>query len=160
MKIDDAIKVLKDNGHKYTDKRKDLITLLHDSSKYLNAKQIQTFLNDKYPGISFDTIYRNLHLFESLKLIETTELDGEKNSDLHVQIITIIILFVNHVGIHGSLNIVQLILSRMNYLKYKLKAIKLNYMDCAKSANKKMPRHLFYLSLKCFCIMLFVSIHE
>lgn len=78
MKINDAIQILKDNGHKYTDKRRDMITLLYDNSKYLNAKQMQQALNDKYPGISFDTIYRNLHLFESLDIIETTELEGEK----------------------------------------------------------------------------------
>ncbi|MCE4956129.1 Fur family transcriptional regulator [Macrococcoides caseolyticum] len=78
MNIDDAIKILKDNGHKYTDKRRDMIKMLHDSSKYLNAKQMQIELNDKYPGISFDTIYRNLNLFKALNIIEVTELDGEK----------------------------------------------------------------------------------
>ncbi|WP_414042914.1 Fur family transcriptional regulator [Macrococcus animalis] len=78
MNIDDAIKVLKDNGHKYTDKRRDMIKMLYDSTKYLNAKQMQEVLNDKYPGISFDTIYRNLNLFNDLDIIEVTELDGEK----------------------------------------------------------------------------------
>lgn len=78
MNINEAIKVLKDNGHKYTDKRRDIITMLHDSSKYLNAKHIQESLNEKYPGISFDTIYRNLNLFQELEIIEVTELDGEK----------------------------------------------------------------------------------
>lgn len=78
MNINEAIKVLKDNGHKYTDKRRDIITMLHDSSKYLNAKYIQESLNEKYPGISFDTIYRNLNLFQELEIIEVTELDGEK----------------------------------------------------------------------------------
>ncbi|MCU7556856.1 Fur family transcriptional regulator [Macrococcus capreoli] len=78
MNIDEAIKVLKDNGHKYTDKRRDMIKMLHDSKKYLNAKQMQEQLNDQYPGISFDTIYRNLNLFNALDIIEVTELDGEK----------------------------------------------------------------------------------
>ncbi|WP_414046273.1 Fur family transcriptional regulator [Macrococcus equi] len=78
MSIDDAIKIIKNNGHKYTDKRRDMIKMLHDSKKYLNAKQMQEALNDKYPGISFDTIYRNLNLFQSLDIIEVTELDGEK----------------------------------------------------------------------------------
>lgn len=78
MNTDDAIKVLKDNGHKYTDKRRDMISMLYDTSKYLNAKQMQEELNEKYPGISFDTIYRNLNLFDELNIIEVTELDGEK----------------------------------------------------------------------------------
>ena len=77
MKTDNAIKILKNKGHKYTDKRRDMIQLFVNEDKYINAKHVQAELEHNYPGISFDTIYRNLHLFKELGIIESTELDGE-----------------------------------------------------------------------------------
>ncbi|ALN76523.1 MULTISPECIES: Fur family transcriptional regulator [Staphylococcus] len=77
MKTQEAIRMLKDNGHKYTDKRKDIINIFIEENKYINAKYVQQLMNENYPGISFDTIYRNLHLFKTLGIIESTELDGE-----------------------------------------------------------------------------------
>ena len=77
MNKNDAIKVLKENGLKYTDKRKDMLDIFVKEDKYLNAKHIQQQMDKDYPGISFDTVYRNLHLFKDLGIIESTELDGE-----------------------------------------------------------------------------------
>ena len=64
MNTNDAIKVLKENGLKYTDKRKDMLDIFVKEDKYLNAKHIQQQMDKDYPGISFDTVYRNLHLFK------------------------------------------------------------------------------------------------
>jgi len=77
MNTNDAIKILKDNGLKYTDKRKHMLDIFVEKDKYINAKHIQQQLDQHYPGISFDTVYRNLHLFKDLGIIESTELDGE-----------------------------------------------------------------------------------
>lgn len=41
MKTVEAIKILKDNGHKYTDKRKDMIDIFISEDKYINAKSVQ-----------------------------------------------------------------------------------------------------------------------
>ena len=70
MNTNDAIKVLKENGLKYTDKRKDMLDIFVKEDKYLNAKHIQQQMDKDYPGISFDTVYRNLHLFKDLGTIE------------------------------------------------------------------------------------------
>ncbi|MCY1038428.1 Fur family transcriptional regulator [Staphylococcus nepalensis] len=77
MKTDEAINILKTEGHKYTNKRRDMINIFVNEDKYINAKHIQQKLDESYPGISFDTIYRNLHLFKDLGIVEGTELDGE-----------------------------------------------------------------------------------
>ena len=43
-----------------------MINIFVNEDKYINAKYIQQQLDNDYPGISFDTIYRNLHLFKIL----------------------------------------------------------------------------------------------
>ena len=62
MNTNDAIKILKDNGLKYTKKREDMINIFVKEDKYINAKHIQQQLDKDYPGISFDTIYHYIYL--------------------------------------------------------------------------------------------------
>ncbi|TLS36288.1 Fur family transcriptional regulator [Pseudalkalibacillus caeni] len=78
MDVVSALKKLKDNGYKHTDKREDMLTLFSEEKRYLSAKEVLENLQDEYPGLSFDTIYRNLSLFEELEILEVTELNGEK----------------------------------------------------------------------------------
>ena len=54
-----------------------MLNIFVKEDKYINAKYIQQVMDKDYPGISFDTIYRNLHLFKDLAIIESIELDGE-----------------------------------------------------------------------------------
>lgn len=77
MIVEEAIQVLKDEGHKYTNKRRDMISLFVNEDKYISAKYIQESLKNEYAGLSFDTIYRNLYLFKDLNIVESTEIDGE-----------------------------------------------------------------------------------
>jgi Fur family transcriptional regulator, zinc uptake regulator len=78
LTIDEAMDLLKENGYKYTQKRKDLLTVFAREKRYLSAKDVQEALKNKYPGLSFDTIYRNLTTFVDLNLLEETEWEGEK----------------------------------------------------------------------------------
>ncbi|MCC3683585.1 transcriptional repressor, partial [Staphylococcus epidermidis] len=49
MKSNDAIKVLKENGLKYTDKRKDMLDIFVKEDKNLNAKHFQKQMDKAYP---------------------------------------------------------------------------------------------------------------
>jgi Fur family transcriptional regulator, zinc uptake regulator len=79
VNVTEAIQYLKAKGFKQTGKREDMLQLFADSDKYLTAKDVLDELKDGYPGLSFDTIYRNLSLFVNMGILEMTELSGEKH---------------------------------------------------------------------------------
>lgn len=56
-----------------------MITYLIRRNRYISAREVYEFMNQEYQGVSYDTIYRNLHDFENLDLLETTDLNGEKS---------------------------------------------------------------------------------
>ncbi|HLR03660.1 MAG TPA: Fur family transcriptional regulator [Virgibacillus sp.] len=79
MNINEAMQRLKDNRHKITNQRKAILTYFsREDDGYRNAKALLAYLNTIDDGISVDTVYRNLYLYDELGILETTELDGEK----------------------------------------------------------------------------------
>ncbi|MCT1904404.1 Fur family transcriptional regulator [Oceanobacillus sp. FSL W8-0428] len=79
MNLQDAINVLKEKGYKTTGKRKDILEFFASEDGYRPAKDLIVHLENKYGTISFDTIYRNLHLYHDLGILEKTDLEGEKH---------------------------------------------------------------------------------
>ncbi|GGN61774.1 MULTISPECIES: Fur family transcriptional regulator [Oceanobacillus] len=79
MNLQNAMEVLRKNGYKSTGRRKDILTFFEKADGYRTAKELHQFMEDKYEGISFDTVYRNLHLYDEMKILESTELNGEKH---------------------------------------------------------------------------------
>lgn len=82
-KLELAMQQLKESGYKYTKKREEMMQFLIRQDRYLSAKEVYEFMNRKYPGISYDTIYRNLNDFSEIDLLEETELNGEKKFRFH-----------------------------------------------------------------------------
>ncbi|WP_026907038.1 Fur family transcriptional regulator [Paucisalibacillus globulus] len=79
MNTSEAIELLKKKGYKTTGKRKDILTYFEEADGYRTAKDLIQHLEETHKGISFDTIYRNLHLYNEVGILETTELNGEKH---------------------------------------------------------------------------------
>jgi len=83
-----AISLLQEHGYKMTNRRKDILTFFAKEDKYQTAKDLYEYMESIYPGISFDTVYRNLHLYHDLGILEATNLNAEKHfrmncSDYH-----------------------------------------------------------------------------
>lgn len=79
MKKEEALTKLKEAGYKHTGKRTDIIDFFSQVNGYRTAKDLLQHMSPYYKNISFDTIYRNLHLFDELDILESTELNGEKH---------------------------------------------------------------------------------
>ncbi len=79
MKLQESLEKLKSQGYKTTAKRKDILAYFDGADGYRTAKDLLQHMEPTYKGISFDTLYRNLHLFDEVGILETTELNGEKH---------------------------------------------------------------------------------
>jgi Fur family transcriptional regulator, zinc uptake regulator len=83
MTIDEAWRILGENQLKRTKNREVLLDLFLENDRYLTAGMIKDFMESENPGISFDTIYRNLSTFTELGILEETELSGERHFRMH-----------------------------------------------------------------------------
>lgn len=83
MDLERALDTLKSQGYKFTGKRERMVQIFNRENRYLTAKQILEEMQGEYPGLSVDTVYRNLSLFERLGIVEGTEWEGERRYRFH-----------------------------------------------------------------------------
>lgn len=76
--LKDALEILEESKLKITERRVQMIEIMYQKNRYLSAKEVKAELENNYPGISPDTVYRNLHSFSELNILEETEFNGEK----------------------------------------------------------------------------------
>jgi Fur family zinc uptake transcriptional regulator len=61
---------IKEQGFKLTGKRQTIVEILLAEDRYISAKELMERMKEQYPRISFDTVYRNLHLLKEERIIE------------------------------------------------------------------------------------------
>ena len=79
MTLDEAWRILQDKQFKRTKNREYYFTFFFENDRYLTALKLRDFMEADNPGISFDTIYRNLATFAELGILEETDLTGERH---------------------------------------------------------------------------------
>lgn len=74
-----AVKILAANQYKMTKRREAILEFFLKKDRYHTAKILYDYMERRFPAISFDTVYRNLHLYHDLGILESTNLNAEKH---------------------------------------------------------------------------------
>ncbi|WP_048601820.1 Fur family transcriptional regulator [Rubeoparvulum massiliense] len=78
MTVDEAMKRLKEEGFKDTERRREILAIVSSAHRYISAREIYEVMREKNPGMSLDTVYRNLSTFVEFHILEETTLDDER----------------------------------------------------------------------------------
>lgn len=76
--LENALNTLEKSDLKITDRRRSILKTMYKENRYVSASEVKELLEEKYPNISPDTIYRNLNTFSEMELLEIAEFSGEK----------------------------------------------------------------------------------
>lgn len=70
--MDDAaiLQAMAGQGLRITEQRRSLAKLFAEAEGYLTPKEIYDGMERQYPGLSFDTVYRNLRVMQELGVVE------------------------------------------------------------------------------------------
>lgn len=83
MDLDEVLKVLKARGLNLTPQRQEILRALLEGPPHQTAAEILQRVRRRFPSVSFDTVYRNLHLLQSLNLVSRTHFgDGDTRYEL------------------------------------------------------------------------------
>lgn len=68
QRLEELVLAVKSRGIRVTPQRREILRILL-ATKHRSAREIHDLLQEKYPGISFDTVYRNLSLLCRIGLL-------------------------------------------------------------------------------------------
>lgn len=83
LSVKHALQILKDSGKKHTQTREKMLHYLAQSNRYVSAKEVHLNLLKESSRLSQDTVYRNLHEFSEIGILEETELNSEMHFRFH-----------------------------------------------------------------------------
>jgi len=76
MTLNETLSRLKGQGVKITPQRLEILKVLLDEEKYYSAEEILKKVQERYPAVSFDTVYRTLYLLKRLGLVIELNFQG------------------------------------------------------------------------------------
>lgn len=68
--IEDMLRKMSEGGLRVTEQRKSLAQMFVEAKGYLAPKDVYEWMKAKYPGVSFDTVYRNLRILSEMGVLE------------------------------------------------------------------------------------------
>ncbi|WP_412102104.1 Fur family transcriptional regulator [Paenibacillus larvae] len=70
VKAEEIIQAMVGQGMRITEQRRFLADLFSQTEGYLTAKDVYDKMGKTYPGLSFDTVYRNLRILHEMGILE------------------------------------------------------------------------------------------
>ncbi len=74
---------MSNHGWRVTEQRRSLAAIFLGSKQYLTPREVYRTMELQYPGLSFDTVYRNLRLMAEIGIIEQATFDDTVKFKLH-----------------------------------------------------------------------------
>lgn len=78
MRTDPYLSELKDRGYRLTGKRREILEYLLQHNRYISAREVIESMKQKYPTMSFETVYRNLKTLRDEGMIEESRFEDNE----------------------------------------------------------------------------------
>lgn len=70
MTVEEIVRMMSEEGLRITEQRKTMARLFVEKEGYMTPVEVYEKMGGEYPGLSFDTVYRNLRLLHELGILE------------------------------------------------------------------------------------------
>lgn len=78
MRTEEYMHELKDRGYRLTGKRKEILDFLLLHNRYISARELIEYMKEKYPTMSYETVYRNLKTLRDEGMIEESRFEDNE----------------------------------------------------------------------------------